>query len=636
MAKRAGRAFRSVWERRRQRWLAGFGAVVVVAVVVGVVGVSGVLAGPPPPCTPQAPTNTVLPAMTPTGYGSYGTGLSTTTGTWQANCSPMVAPTYQWYRGTNAISGETSNSYTTGSGDGSSQITVQVTRCDTYGNCTEATATGTFQHSVAPTPGTVAITGTAQSGQTLTATASGFGLGTPAGQYVYKWYRCTNATDTPGSGTCTHVDWTSSSTSSTTDTYTAVANDVNYYIKVVATVTNTCSSGCTPPASATSSAKGPVLPAAPSGGSVLISGVVELGNTLTATACSDQGWSPSVPAPSCAYQWQVSANGTSGWANATGSGATTASYTIASTDVGQYLRVTVTATNPGGSNVTSDETSSADPGPTGADGPNGAAGPTGGAGPSGAFGPTGANGFSNQNPYGPRTLQGGYYRHYAVNEPEIQGTRASFLVNAATPDDLSCLLFDSVVAEQNTGAIPGRQFQVGLAQCGNNAQVDNCSSPMQAGLYGYVEYINATGSAAICVPEGTGANRTGSVNAAQYHQLELTKLNKKSVSDWEATLAGKTVTNPRISFDKYVDIFEWGEVTRRSWIGPCIVTSWGATANITGWQSYRIGVGWETIKHPTVQLTNCTGTYGSTGTTWTVGNFLYNPSKKAYHFTVYR
>ena len=56
------------------------------------------------------------------------------------------------------------------------------------------------------------------SGKTLTATASGFALGVPAGQYVYTWYRCANASDipgdTPGPGICSTVDRTSSATSS--------------------------------------------------------------------------------------------------------------------------------------------------------------------------------------------------------------------------------------------------------------------------------------------------------------------------------------------------------------------------------------------------------------------------------------
>jgi hypothetical protein len=79
-----------------------------------------------------------------------------------------------------------------------------------------------------------------------------------------------------------------------------------------------------------------------------------VGQTIDATTGS---WTNS-PA-SYAYQWQVSANGTSGWSNATGVGATTASYTVAAADVGNYLQVTVTAANAGGSATASSAPTSA-------------------------------------------------------------------------------------------------------------------------------------------------------------------------------------------------------------------------------------------------------------------------------------
>ena len=50
-----------------------------------------------------------------------------------------------------------------------------------------------------------------------------------------------------------------------------------------------------------------------------------------------------------AYQWQVSENGTDGWVNATGTGNATAAYQPANADLGDYLRLRVTATNSSGS-----------------------------------------------------------------------------------------------------------------------------------------------------------------------------------------------------------------------------------------------------------------------------------------------
>ena len=46
------------------------------------------------------------------------------------------------------------------------------------------------------------------------------------------------------------------------------------------------------------------------------------------------------------YQWQSSADGINGWANATGTGATTATYTPSSASAGTtYYRVLVNASN---------------------------------------------------------------------------------------------------------------------------------------------------------------------------------------------------------------------------------------------------------------------------------------------------
>src|SRR5205807_4982319 len=80
-----------------------------------------------------------------------------------------------------------------------------------------------------------------------------------------------------------------------------------------------------------------------------ISGTLTYTNTLTAAHGT---WSPA--ADTYAYQWQVSADGVSGWTNATGTGATTSSYAIAPADVGKHLRVHVTASKAAYSDSTQD------------------------------------------------------------------------------------------------------------------------------------------------------------------------------------------------------------------------------------------------------------------------------------------
>ncbi len=81
-------------------------------------------------------------------------------------------------------------------------------------------------------------------------------------------------------------------------------------------------------------AAAPVSTAAP-----VVTGYAHVGYTLTATAGK---WTAS-PAAKYTYQWQDSANGTSGWAAITG--ATKSSYAVVVGEATKFLRVAVTATN---------------------------------------------------------------------------------------------------------------------------------------------------------------------------------------------------------------------------------------------------------------------------------------------------
>ena len=119
MTQRAARACRSVWERRRPRWLVASAMVVIVAVVFGVLGASWVSAGPGPLCPVTGPINVAPAIVASQGTGRVGTTLSRqTAGQWRAFCTPGANISgYQWYRGLTAISGATGTSYTTTSAD---------------------------------------------------------------------------------------------------------------------------------------------------------------------------------------------------------------------------------------------------------------------------------------------------------------------------------------------------------------------------------------------------------------------------------------------------------------------------------------------------------------------------------------
>ena len=84
-------------------------------------------------------------------------------------------------------------------------------------------------------------------------------------------------------------------------------------------------------------------PAAPTNSvSPSISGTSTFGSVLTA---ANGTWSGS---PTYAYQWQRASTAAGSYSNI--SGATSQTYTLVSADVGQYLKVNVTASNAGGSN----------------------------------------------------------------------------------------------------------------------------------------------------------------------------------------------------------------------------------------------------------------------------------------------
>lgn len=177
------------------------------------------------------------------------------------------------------------------------------------------------------------ISGTEQQGKTLTA-SPGTWTGSPS--FSYRWQRC--AAD----GTsCGNID------NAASKTYRLTAADVGHAVRVVVTATNSdgTSSASSKPTGVISGTAAPVNTSRPT-----ISGTAQAGEVLTADAGT---WTGGVR--SFAYQWQrCDAAGAScvDVADATGK-----TFGVRSADVGNTLRVTVTATNLAGSTkVTSDRT----------------------------------------------------------------------------------------------------------------------------------------------------------------------------------------------------------------------------------------------------------------------------------------
>jgi hypothetical protein len=166
---------------------------------------------------------------------------------------------------------------------------------------------------------TVDIAGTAQVGQALTATVSGWGTAPTSEEFVWKLGDC-NAGPILRDVTVSPVN-----SSVGADSYTIVGADVDQSICVRITAKAPLYNDGAAPVTATSTA---VAAGAMTLGTVTITGVPTFGQVLTATPGN---WIPSHPTFS--YQWlrgsvQV------------GTGAT---YTLGQSDIGQRLTVTVTA-----------------------------------------------------------------------------------------------------------------------------------------------------------------------------------------------------------------------------------------------------------------------------------------------------
>ena len=173
------------------------------------------------------------------------------------------------------------------------------------------------------------ISGTAQVGQTLTAT-NGTWSNAPA-SFAYQWLRCNG-----GGNSCATV------ANGTQQTYTLVAADTGSTMRVRVTATNadgssSAQSAQTAMVAAATSSAAPKNTAAPT-----ISGTAKVGQTLTA---NEGSWSGNPTG--YAFQWQRCDADVATCSNVVG--ATSRTYLVRIADLGYRLRVRVTARNDKGS-----------------------------------------------------------------------------------------------------------------------------------------------------------------------------------------------------------------------------------------------------------------------------------------------
>jgi large repetitive protein len=278
---------------------------------------------------PVTPSNTVAPVIS--GTAATGSTLTTSNGTWRG---PPTSYVYQWQRATATggyqnIATATSSSYVVSEFDVGYFIKVSVTGTNGLGSASATSAATTAVVDIAPTNTALpVISGIARNGATLT-TSNGSWTSSPT-SFAYQWQRASDV-----GGTYNNI------TSATSSSYVVDESDVGYFIKVSVIATN----GIGPSSAALSAATTAVVDIAPTNTALpVISGIARTGATLTTTNGS---WTSSPT--SYTYQWQRAS--TVGGSYSDIASETGATYVVDESDVGDFIKVSVIATNGVGSSA---------------------------------------------------------------------------------------------------------------------------------------------------------------------------------------------------------------------------------------------------------------------------------------------
>jgi hypothetical protein len=318
--------------RRRSRY--GFSILALAALALA----TALTSGAAPTATAALPANTVLPSIA--GSAVQGQTLTASPGSWTGDTPISFA--YQWLRcnaggsSCNPIGGETGIHRIVDSGDVGSTLRIKVTATNVSGATSaqsNATAVVTTAGSGAPV-NTVepAISGSAVQGQALTAT-TGTWTGAVPQTYAYQWLRC----NTSGAS-CASIG------GETHSTRLVDPSDVGSTLRVRVTATNGSGS-----ASATSNATATVTGTGGGAGAPAntvkptISGTATQGQVLTASTGT---WTGKTPITFADQWYRCDANGNNCAAIV---GETGPTRTVDKGDVGNRLKVRVTAKNSIGS-----------------------------------------------------------------------------------------------------------------------------------------------------------------------------------------------------------------------------------------------------------------------------------------------
>ena len=308
--------------------------------ILGTLVVSFTVSGP---ATEEEPNTPATGAPTIGGTAEVGETLEAViSGISDADGMDNVGYSYQWLANGADIAGATNNTYTLVDTDVGKTIKVRVIFTDNADN--EETLTSEATAAVEPRPnspatGAPTISGTAQVGETLTASTSGIADADGMSGAVFSYQWLANRADVAGA---------------TSDTYTLVETDVGKAIKVRVIFTDNRSHQETLTSAATAAVE--PRPNSPATGAPTISGTVRVGETLTAStsAIADaDGMSGAV----FIYQWLAD--------DADIAGATSDTYTLVDADLDKAVKVRVIFTDNADNEetLTSEATAAVEPRP---------------------------------------------------------------------------------------------------------------------------------------------------------------------------------------------------------------------------------------------------------------------------------
>jgi hypothetical protein len=323
------------------------GSLILITAVVAIAAFGG---GSAVAQTQVAPSNTAEP--TTSGNPKVGSTLTGTDGTWSNSPTSFVR---QWLRcpsgggafdGSDcaAVSGATTSGYVLGAADVGFTMRFRVTATNADGSASAASNATAVVTAAAKPVNTVApaVSGSPVQGQTLSGT-NGTWTGTSPITYAHQWMRCPADGGASDASNCTAISGATSST------YTLKSTEVGSRVRFRVTATNVDGSQSAA-SNATATVTSIVVTAPANTVQPAISGNARQGSQLVVGVGS---WtSPTSVVYTIAWLRCGSSGGNADASDCPAiPGATSTAYVAQSADIGNRLRVRVTATNASGSTV---------------------------------------------------------------------------------------------------------------------------------------------------------------------------------------------------------------------------------------------------------------------------------------------